>query len=243
MTSSTVSTSDYHSTCTMSTLSNRTNQDSEHIRYPRVYFFGRKKDEKKQKGMGPRDSHTKIHRTNQTTNTATKTCDSKTSLQCCSNSNMKTSCMTTKRSLPSKASKTAATSVGSTKTVTIKEEKPQKPCPALATTKGDMMVTVSHIKIGPKESCPVHGSEPCQGPKCVLASSGQEQAPVKITSVNNPRRGVFEVVTLLSPKMLSLYSFNMWILLSATLLTTTLLQPSMFSMQKFSMLAPLPCRI
>lgn len=194
MTSSTVSTSDYHSTCTMSTLSNRTNQDSEHIRYPRVYFFGRKKDEKKQKGMGPRDSHTKIHRTNQTTNTATKTCDSKTSLQCCSNSNMKTSCMTTKRSLPSKASKTAATSVGSTKTVTIKEEKPQKPCPALATTKGDMMVTVSHIKIGPKESCPVHGNEPCQGPKCVLASSGQEQAPVKITSVNNPRRGVFEVV-------------------------------------------------
>ncbi|CAH0716388.1 unnamed protein product, partial [Brenthis ino] len=128
-----------------------------------------------------------------------KKINSKSSIQSSSVTNEKSpssevSVSKPKPNLPTKTSKGAATASGTSKTVTIKDDKVQKPCPAVGTTKEDMMMTVSHIKIGPRDKCPVHGSEPCQGPKCILASSGEEQGPVKVTTVNNPRRGVFEIV-------------------------------------------------
>ncbi|XP_045783981.1 uncharacterized protein LOC123880108 isoform X1 [Maniola jurtina] len=188
---------DYCSTCTVSTLPYRASkQVPDTLTNPKIYFFGRKKNESKQKGMGSTCSHTKLQKTSQTSTHAIKSerKSPRSSLGSDSNTSMQKS-KTVSKPKPSKTSKGAATTIVTSKTVTIKDEKQLKPCPALkGMTKGDMTVTVSHIIIGPKESCPVHGNEPCQGPKCVLASSGEEQGPVKVTSVNNPRRGVFEIV-------------------------------------------------
>lgn len=80
------------------------------------------------------------------------------------------------------------------KTVSIKDGKPACPAVICGETKGDLIATVSHIKIAPREGCPIHGKDPCQGPNCVLASAERDNAPVKVTTANNPRRGVFEVV-------------------------------------------------
>ncbi|CAH2103189.1 unnamed protein product [Euphydryas editha] len=196
--------SDYCSTCSVSTFAfhEYSCRVSENLLNPEIYFFGKKKEKSEAKGMGSKSSHTKLQKTSQTTNTGGKSdlkkSSSKSSIQSGSTTKVKkpTSTATSKPkpNLPTKKSKGAATASGTSKTVTIKDEKSQKPCPALGTTKGDMMVTVSHIKIGPKEICPIHGNDPCQGPKCVLASSGEEQGSVKVTTVNNPRKGVFEVV-------------------------------------------------
>lgn len=165
---------------------------------PSIYFWGRKRDEREPKGMGPMHSSTRLNKTIQTSTHAVKKKISKTSIRPVQNTCGKNRTVSKPNSKPTRTSTAAANGdlkSKTEKTVSIKDEKPLKPCPALAgTTKGDMMVTVSHIRIGPKETCPVHGNEACQGPKCKLASSGEEQGPVRITTVNNPRRGVFEIV-------------------------------------------------
>ncbi|XP_022126549.2 uncharacterized protein LOC111001128 isoform X2 [Pieris rapae] len=178
--------SDQYSNYTMSTVPP---QDSRSVRYvtgamnySEVYFFGRKKEP--EKGMGGKESKTRLCKTGKppsapSKSTATKTTRSKDQSTCSSQ---------TKRKLG------ANTSTGTYKSVTIKDDKPEKPCPAVSASKGEMMATVSHIKIGPKEPCPVHGKDPCQGPKCIVASSGESSAPVKVTTVTNARRGVFELV-------------------------------------------------
>ncbi|XP_063838107.1 uncharacterized protein LOC135087199 isoform X1 [Ostrinia nubilalis] len=167
-----------YSSYAMSESPYRENRKLDKMRYSDVYFFGRKKDDSKTEklGMGSSGSKSKRHRTEQTT-TMPVTNESRTA----------------------QTRKSKGASAGTcTKTVSIKEEKPcpmEKPCPAVASVvKGEMVATVSHIRLGPREPCPVHGKEPCQGPKCIVASSGEEQAPVKITTMTNPRRGVFELV-------------------------------------------------
>ncbi|XP_050361218.1 uncharacterized protein LOC126780639 [Nymphalis io] len=195
--SETEATSNYCSTCSVSTVPLRKykNRVTKNLLRPEIYFFGKKKERSDNKGMGSKGSYAKLHKTSQTSGTAIKS-GSKSSIQSCSNQSIKRrSSSTAKPNFTAKNSKGAATASGTFKSVTIKDEKSQKPCPALGgTTKGDMTATVSHIKIGPKETCPVHGNDPCQGPKCVLASSGQEQGLVKVTNINNPRKGVFEIV-------------------------------------------------
>ncbi|XP_072931006.1 uncharacterized protein [Epargyreus clarus] len=179
--------SNYDSICTMSTLpSPQCNRQAlNNTRYQEVYFFGRKKkDSPKPEGMGCTDSNTKIHRTAHSSSAPTRSdkggCKMKSS---CS------SCVQTRNT------KGASTATSTVKAVSIKEDNPKNyPCPALGPSKGEMTATVSHIRIGPKEPCPVHGKDPCQGPKCIIASSGEQQAPVKVTTVTNPRRGVFELV-------------------------------------------------
>ncbi|CAK1554078.1 unnamed protein product [Leptosia nina] len=154
---------------------------TDRMRYSDIYFFGRKKEP--EKGMGGKGSKTRLCRTGQASSAACKSTDMK------GRSKDQSTCSSqTKRKMG------ANTSTGTCKSVTIKDDKPEKPCPALAATKGEMMATVSHIKIGPKEPCPVHGRDPCQGPKCILAASSEDQAPVKVTTVTNARRGVFELV-------------------------------------------------
>ena len=184
--------SDYCSTCTMSTMPCAYNKKytPEKIFTPEVYFFGRKKDEKK-KGMGSKASNSSLAQKSQATSTGTKSDVKKIGSKSSVQSGPKKPHVSIAKSKSQISTKPVS---GTSKSVTIKDDKAQKPCPSLGVSKGDMMVTVSHIKIGPKETCPVHGSEPCRGPKCVLASSGEEQGPVKVTSANNPRRGVFEIV-------------------------------------------------
>lgn len=176
---------DYCSTCNTSTLpypdSRKQSIQDNRVRSSDVYFFGKKKDDQNRfKGMG----FSKFKKSGQKVTAAQVQNDpvhaSSASVQANSPSN--TTAAQTKRS-----------SGGSNngKMVSIKES---KPCPA-AGTKGEMMATVSHIRIGPKDPCPVHGREPCQGPKCIVAASGaDEQAPVKVSTMTNPRRGVFELV-------------------------------------------------
>ncbi|KAI8430809.1 hypothetical protein MSG28_000964 [Choristoneura fumiferana] len=109
----------------------------------------------------------------------------------------KTDKKTSSSSIPSdqKEKKTKGCSAGTSPSKAVSIKDPEKPCPAAPGTKGDIIATISHVKIGPREFCPVHGREPCQGPKCIVAAnSGEEKAPVKISNVNNPRRGVFELV-------------------------------------------------
>ncbi|RVE42491.1 hypothetical protein evm_012863 [Chilo suppressalis] len=156
-----------YSSCTMTTNPYYGNKKIDRMRYSDVYFFGRKRDppNPEQMEMGKK---VKLQRGGQT------------------------------NSIPIQTNKVTGASTGtSTKTVSIKEDKScnESTCPAIAqSVKGDMVATVSHIKLGPREPCPVHGKEPCQGPKCIVASSGEEKAPVKVTTVSNPRRGVFELV-------------------------------------------------
>ncbi|XP_023941792.2 uncharacterized protein LOC112048491 [Bicyclus anynana] len=180
---SNVTCTDKSSSCVLSTYYRHEQVIPDKLNSTNVYFFGRKKETNpKAKGMGAKVSHTKLQRTSQTSTHSIK------GEQKSSKSSVKSeSIESIKKPKSSQATTTA-------KSVTIKDEKQLKPCPALNATKGDMMVTVSHIKIGPKETCPIHGNEPCQGPKCILASTGEEQGPVKVTTANNPRRGVFEIV-------------------------------------------------
>ncbi|XP_047544263.1 uncharacterized protein LOC125076238 [Vanessa atalanta] len=195
--SETETTSNYCSTCSLSTVPFRKYRDrvSGNLLHPEIYFFGKKKERSDKTGMGSKESYAKLHKTSQTSGTAVKS-GSKSSVQSSSNTSIKRrNSSAVKSNFTPKTSKGATTASGNSKSVTIKDEKSQKPCPALGgTTKGDMTATVSHIKIGPKETCPVHGNDPCQGPKCVLASSGKEQGLVKVTNINNPRKGVFEIV-------------------------------------------------
>ncbi|XP_046977263.1 uncharacterized protein LOC124543198 isoform X2 [Vanessa cardui] len=189
-------TSNYCSTCSSSTVPFRKykNRVSQNLLHPEIYFFGKKKTSDKT-GMGSKGSYTKLHKTSQTSGTGIKS-GSKSSVQSGSNSSIKkNNSSAAKPNFTPKPSKGATTASCTSKSVTIKDEKLQKPCPAVGgTTKGDMTALVAHIKIGPKETCPVHGNDPCQGPKCVLASSGKEQGLVKVTNINNPRKGVFEIV-------------------------------------------------
>ncbi|XP_047040865.1 uncharacterized protein LOC124645150 [Helicoverpa zea] len=140
-------------------------------RYSDVYYFGKKKE-----GMGSRR---------------------RTSSVSAQNDGIKLSTASVQAQSHSSASgaQTKKTSGASTngRMVSIKEN----PCPgAIPNAKGEMVATVSHIRIGPKDPCPVHGREPCQGPRCIAAAAAlsEEQEPVKISTATNPRRGVFELV-------------------------------------------------
>ncbi|KAM3968417.1 uncharacterized protein ACR2FA_001301 [Aphomia sociella] len=180
------------STSTMSSLPNKNiaPRDSPNSRNSDVFFFGWNKPEPSKSGVGNSGSKTKLKRIAKITapvKTERGSLQETASIQ--AQSNNSSTAVQTKRARGSSAS----TSTG--KTVYIRDDKSEKPCPAVCEgTKGDMMATVSHIRIGPKELCPVHSKELCQGPKCIVASSGQEQAPVKVTTVPNPRHGVFELV-------------------------------------------------
>lgn len=58
----------------------------------------------------------------------------------------------------------------------------------------ELEATVSHVKIKPPRTCPVHSGS-CAGPNSVVKySPNDEDAPVIVTTGANPRRGVFEVV-------------------------------------------------
>ncbi|CAG9781902.1 unnamed protein product [Diatraea saccharalis] len=157
----------YYSSCTMTTLPYYDNKKIDRLRYSDVYFFGRKRDStsSEKMEMGKKGKHQRSGQTN---------------------------------SMTVQTNKVTGASTGTcTKTVSIKDEKTcnENTCPAIAQpAKGEMVATVSHIKLGPREPCPIHGRDPCQGPKCIVASSGEEKAPVKVTTLSNPRRGVFELV-------------------------------------------------
>ncbi|XP_021206115.1 uncharacterized protein LOC101745488 isoform X1 [Bombyx mori] len=182
------SSSNNWSTCTLSTCPHRNfrqgnNHDAD------VYFFGNKKENKLNVGMGSSDS--KSNRKNSGQHAPIK--GEK-------NSNVKNTAGVQAQSQSNTAAaqtgkcKGSSATTSTCKAVSIKDEKSENVCPAVSGTKGDMVATVSHIKIGPREPCPVHGREPCQGPKCIIASSGEDHVPVKVTTVTNPRRGVFELV-------------------------------------------------
>ncbi|XP_045510161.1 uncharacterized protein LOC123705443 isoform X2 [Colias croceus] len=176
--------SEYCSSCNATTSQQGSSRCiTDEVHYSEVYFFGRKKEPADKKGVGGKCSKTKLCKTGQPPTSASKSTDAKNRPKPKTNTQSQT-----------KRSRGATTSTGTTKSVSIKDDKPEKPCPAVAASKGEMMATVSHIKIGPKEPCPVHGKDPCQGPKCILAASGEDQAPVKVTTATNARRGVFELV-------------------------------------------------
>ncbi|VVC86197.1 unnamed protein product [Leptidea sinapis] len=165
-------------------------------RYVNVYLFGRNKTN--QKGLG--DPNTKPKRTvDKSSSSATKCsdarigpCDSKPIIKSKKSHNKMKSQNTS--SSQTKSVRGTTTATNALKSVSIKDDKLNKPCPAIGVTEGDMMVTISHIKIAPRETCPVHGKEPCQGPKCIVAAAGADKAPVKVSTSANPRRGVFELV-------------------------------------------------
>ncbi|KOB53558.1 Podospora anserina S mat+ genomic DNA chromosome 1, supercontig 6, partial [Operophtera brumata] len=60
-----------------------------------------------------------------------------------------------------------------------------------AGTEGEMGSIVTHIQLGPRDPCPVDGTLPCHGSNC---KNREAYAPVKVSAVSNPRRGVFELV-------------------------------------------------
>ncbi|CAK1588178.1 unnamed protein product [Parnassius mnemosyne] len=162
------------------------------IRNPEIYLFGRKKNKpESKKGMGSEDSVTNIFKKEPSPTISVKKDLSKSSEPSTVSTQAKS--LSSTASMQTKRSKKPSSGVGTAKTVSI-TTKTQQPCPAIGTVNEDMMVTVSHIKIGPKQTCPIYGHSPCQGPKCVAAATQEEQAPVKVSTVNNPRRGVFELV-------------------------------------------------
>lgn len=193
----------YYSTFNMSEQPNRENKSIEKVRYSDVYFWGRKKDESDpdRLGMGSSGSRSKRYKSDKPkpeqpkTTTTPKPEQTKTNQ---TNTQTETKPPKNNQTTNTKENPKGTSAGTSTKIVSIKEERPcptEKPCPAIScVVKGDMGATVTHIRLGPREPCPTHGNEPCQGPKCILASSGQEKAPVKITTMTNPRRGVFELV-------------------------------------------------
>ncbi|KAG6449116.1 hypothetical protein O3G_MSEX005886 [Manduca sexta] len=189
--SSMYSHSNYCSSCTVPEMLNLGRRSCNSGLYSEIYFFGRKKDEPSKMGMGLSGSKTKLHRTGQGTAASVKS-------EKGGYHPRGTACIQAQSQSYTTGAQTrcrgASMGTSTGKAVSIRDEKPERPCPAVMGTKGDMVATVSHIRIGPREPCPVHGKEPCQGPKCIIASSGEDQAPVKVTTVTNPRRGVFELV-------------------------------------------------
>ncbi|KAJ0183814.1 hypothetical protein K1T71_000237 [Dendrolimus kikuchii] len=186
-------TSNYSSSCTMPVIRDSKRYMGGNWRSSEVYFWGRKNDESNEKakkpGMGKSDSKSKVHKSEKVTAAPVKNVKvtkGSASVQAKSLSNS-TGAQTGK-------SRGASASTSTAKSVSIKDDKQERPCPAGPGTKEDMIATVTHIRIGPKEPCPTYGKDPCQGPKCKAASAGEEKAPVKITTVTNPRRGVFELV-------------------------------------------------
>lgn len=118
---------------------NNKNPIPSHFRNQSIYFFGKKKDGVKlNKGMGSQDSMKSSQHKCTPTAVSTQACASKSCVS-----------MQTKKITENNSST-------GPKSVTIKTT-PLKPCPALGTVKGEMMATVSHIKIAPTQPCPVHG--------------------------------------------------------------------------------------
>lgn len=180
--------SNYSSTCNTSTIPysdcpKQVVQDNK-VKYSDVYFFGKKRDHNE--GMGG-TSKMKKHQKQPQKVTAAQVQNDPV--------NLSTASVQAQSPNNTTAAQTKRTSNGSNnaKLVSIKDT---KPCPSTpGDTKGDMVATVSHIRIGPRDPCPVHGMQPCQGPRCIVAASGaDEQAPVKVSTMTNPRRGVFELV-------------------------------------------------
>lgn len=170
------------STSTTATTHNEQNANLRRRGLPSqdVYFFGKSKKDASHSGMGKKQKETNHQKPNtiQSAKAAQVNQEKKRDSKVGSDR-------------PHQNSKESSTN---SKSVVIKDEKPCPACPAANCAKAfDLMATVSHIKIAPKEPCPVHGKEPCEGPKCIVASS-PDQAPVKVSTVNNPRRGVFELV-------------------------------------------------
>ncbi|XP_059062335.1 uncharacterized protein LOC131855116 [Achroia grisella] len=180
------------STCTLPTIPNGNKILHSNRHDSEVFFFEwNKHPESNKSGLGSSGLKTKLKRISKATVAPVRsekhTIRETASIQAQS-SNSSTAVQTKKA-----RGSSAGTSTG--KLVSIRDSKMEKPCLAVGgVTKGDMMATVSHIRIGPKEQCPIHGTEPCLGPKYIIASSEEEQAPVKITTMTNPRRGVFELI-------------------------------------------------
>ncbi|KAJ8737682.1 hypothetical protein PYW08_000277 [Mythimna loreyi] len=197
------------------------------IRYSDIYFFGKNKSDKpnkdKTKGVGGTKTDKTKHdktKTDKTKTDKTKTDKTKTdkteaktenkagtvsrsssrtseSVQAQPPKKVQSSAAAVQAQPPNTSASIQCYATCRAKSVSIRDT--CKPCPGAVpgVTKGDVVATISHIKIGPREQCPVHGKEPCQGPKCVIAASGvnaDDQAAVKVTTATNPRRGVFELV-------------------------------------------------
>ncbi|XP_075990985.1 uncharacterized protein LOC142986388 isoform X1 [Anticarsia gemmatalis] len=158
----------------------------EQYKYSDIYFFGRKHDDAKKfdkMGMGATSSRSKLRRSS--SQQYDKSIAASASVQA------RTPSSTT-------GAQTRSLKGNSQKAVSIKESCSRQ-CPSVPACAGgsngkEMTATVSHIKIGPKEPCPIYGMGPCQGPKCMVASPQDAPVPVKISTVTNPRRGVFELV-------------------------------------------------
>ncbi|XP_053624460.1 uncharacterized protein LOC128683173 [Plodia interpunctella] len=163
------------------TYQNRNNIPNR-MRYAEVYFWGSKKSSE---GMG---SSERKDCKGKCSTSKKKSSHSMTKIQASNVTKHRNSSIGSQ----TKGVKESSVSTCTGKAVSIKED--SRICPATAPVKGEMTATISHIRIGPKEPCPVHGCSPCQGPKCVVASSAGEEAPVKVSTVTNPRRGVFELV-------------------------------------------------
>ncbi|XP_063374058.1 keratin-associated protein 16-1-like [Cydia amplana] len=162
------------------------------MNYSEMYFFS-KKNKKDLKRVD--DEDTEFY----------KSYNKSVQVQSCRHS---TSAQTNKK----QASLCCATATS--KAVSIKEPDKQR-CSSKLDTNNDfgLSATISHIKIVPRQSCPIHGTSPCQGPNCkamglgpcsdpcapsnyiaVNSDSGEQTAPIKVSTTNNPRRGVFELV-------------------------------------------------
>ncbi|KAH9627972.1 hypothetical protein HF086_017947 [Spodoptera exigua] len=156
------------STLNSSTLpydSRRQSMQDNRVRYSDIYYFGKKNNNSK--GMGSKK-------------TAQAGVSASAPKELVRSSAASVQANTSNNSVAAQTKKVSAVP-NNGKTVSIKE----KPCPGtIGVTKGDMFATVSHIRIGPREPCPVHGKEPCQGPKCMVAASGQDdQVPVKVSTI------------------------------------------------------------
>ncbi|KAL4717563.1 hypothetical protein ACJJTC_000712 [Scirpophaga incertulas] len=173
----------FYSPCLMSNSECCANNNLAGKRYSDVYFFNRKRDMRKKSsrnserpGMGISNTGKKLQRMSQT-----------------SSKIMNNESMTSQMRKSSDSS-----TITTTKTVSIKDEKKCniKNCPALlkSSMNSEMIATVSHITLGPRKPCPIHAQKPCEGPKCTVDPSPEEFASVKVTTMTNPRRGVFELI-------------------------------------------------
>ncbi|XP_026758538.1 uncharacterized protein LOC113517986 isoform X1 [Galleria mellonella] len=180
------------STCSLPRPNRNITQRNPNMHNSNIFFFGMNKQQESNKsGMGSSGSKTKLKGTAKATVAPVKS--EKGTLR--ETTSIQTQSKSSSIAVQTKKARDSSTGTSTGKAVTIKENKLGKPCPALRNvTKGDMMTTVSHIQITPRELCPINGTEPCLGPKCIIAASGGEQAPVKVTTMTNPRRGVFELI-------------------------------------------------
>lgn len=184
-------TSEYCSSFTIPVIKDSKRYIARNCRNSEIYFWGRKKDESnekcKQPGVGKTDSKTKVHKSGKVTAAPVKSLTKDSAGVQAKSQSSSTGAQTGK-------SRGASTSTSTAKSVSIKDNKQERPCPACPGAKEDMVATLTHIRIGPKEPCPIYGKDPCEGPKCKAALSGEEKSPVKVTTVTNSRRGVFELV-------------------------------------------------